>query len=80
MSTILRRRRTSQGCGVLIPTVQHYFETGNIAVQPGDNPWTRLALLDSNAEAARVVWLQGDQDGARALLARCPGRPGWFVQ
>ena len=81
MSTILRRRRTSHGRGALKPSVEHFLNTGGIQLQqPGDNPWMQVSLMGAEARAARLAWLDGDEDGALAALAACPGRPGWFLQ
>lgn len=75
---MLTRKRTPSN-GPFRASVAHFLSTGEIALQPGDNPWQRISLLDVQARAARDLWRAGDIEAARAALDRCPGRPGWYL-
>lgn len=70
-----KRRRDP---GALRDSVRRYLDTGRIEMQ-GDNPWLQLSLMEPAAHDARTHWQRGDETAARQCLARCAGRPGWFL-
>jgi hypothetical protein len=67
----------------LHPAVLAFFDgaSADEAISRGGaNPWMYFSLTTESAKQAREAWQRGDELGALAQLARCPGRPGWFLQ
>jgi hypothetical protein len=69
--------------GELHPSVLAFFNGSGVdeSIRDGGaNPFMYFSLMTEAAKSARAAWLDGDEQTARAQLAKCPGRPGWFLQ
>ena len=75
---MLTKKRT-HGRGQLRESVRWFLDSGEIELQAHDNPWMKISLMAPEAREARELWGDGEEAGALAALARCPGQPNWFL-